>query len=260
MVRRSIKEHLISLVLLVILCMNTIFWSLLGGILSIFDQKGNLPHICNRNWAKLNLFIGGYMVDLEGVEHVDASRAYVIVSNHQSLFDIVMLLGLLPIQFRFVSRKEIFRIPFLGWAMRFARYIELDRTRLRDAMATLSKSTSVLSDGTSVVVFPEGTRSKDGRIQRFRKGPFQLALNARVPVLPVTIVGTKKAISQNGLHIVPCPVKMVVSQPIEASQYRGEGKVKRLMEDTRRIIQEKFDHYCNDYYPFKKDYMEKHIG
>jgi 1-acyl-sn-glycerol-3-phosphate acyltransferase len=249
MSKRSIKERIVSMVLLVILVLNTMLWSLLGGLLSIFDRKGNLAHLCNRIWAKLNLMIGGFDVDLEGIEHVDSSRAYVIISNHQALFDIIMLLGLLPLQFRFVSKKDIFRVPFLGWAMRFARYIELDRTRLREAMIILARSSSLFKEGTSIMVFPEGTRSVDGRIRPFRKGPFQLALNSQVPILPVTILGTKRAITQNSLHIVPCPVKMVVSKPIEISGY-GSKEVKRLMEDARSIIKEQFDHYCGDYYPF----------
>ncbi len=259
MVKGSIKMHCVSVALLVILCLNTIFWSLLGGLLSIFDRTGNLAHCCNRYWAGLNLLIGGFKVDLQGLEHVDSSRPYVIVSNHQALFDIIMLLGLLPIQFRFVSRKEIFRVPFLGWAMRFARYIKLDRSRLRDAKIILLKSAGVLREGTSVIVFPEGTRSRDGRIQRFRKGPFQLALNSRVPILPITILGTMKAISQKSLYIVPCPVKMVISKPIDVSEY-GAREVKRLMEDAQRIIKGQFDNYCNDYYPFKKEQADEHCG
>jgi 1-acyl-sn-glycerol-3-phosphate acyltransferase len=245
----TIKEQIVSRVLLIVLCLNTIFWSLLGGLLSLIDRKGNLAHSCNRKWARLNLLLGGYQVDFQGAKNFAPSRAYVVVSNHQALFDIVMLLGLLPLQFRFVSKKENFKIPFLGWAMRFARYIELDRQRLRAAMDTLARCADVLSQGTSVAIFPEGTRSRDGRMQRFRRGPFQLALRARVPILPVTILGTQKAISQKGLHIVPCPVKMIVSKPVEVTDYEAQ-EVKRLMEDTHRIIKEEFDKHHGDYFPF----------
>lgn len=257
--RKGAVEQLTSVTLLIVLCLNTIFWSLLGGLLSIFDREGNLAHICNRKWARLNLFFGGYKVDLEGIENLDPSRTYVVVSNHQAMFDIVIILGLLPIQFRFVSKKENFRVPFLGWAMRFARYIELDRSRLKAAMETLASSAHVLSQGRSVVIFPEGTRSKDGRIQRFRRGPFQLALSSQAPILPLTILGTQKAISQKGLHIVPCPVKMVVSKPIEVTDY-GENEVRRLMEDVRKVIIERFDRHYRDYYPFNVSCPEDSSG
>lgn len=257
--KRAVKENVVSVTLVIVLCLNTIFWSLFGGLLSIFNRKGDLAHICNRRWARLNLFFGRYKIALLGMENLQPTRTYVLVSNHLSMFDIVMLLGLLPIQFRFVSKRENFRVPFLGWAMRFARYIEIERGRLKAAKKTLVSSANVLNKGISVAIFPEATRSKDGRIQPFSRGAFQLALKGGVPVLPITIVGTKRAISQNGLYIVPCPVKMIISTPIEATNYKL-SEARRLMEDTRRVIAEQYERYCYDYYPFKRVDGEDSIG
>jgi 1-acyl-sn-glycerol-3-phosphate acyltransferase len=192
----------------------TIVLASLAFVTCPFDKRGNVVHSYARLWGRLILAASRTDVNVTGLEHIRPGLSYVFVCNHLSSFDIFSLLGYLPVQFRWVAKAELFRIPILGWAMRAAGYISLDRSGRRRAHESMELAARKIREGTSVVMFPEGSRSLGGRLQPFMKGAFTLAIRAGVPLLPVTIDGTWQIMPRSTLRISKGSVKITVSAPI----------------------------------------------
>jgi 1-acyl-sn-glycerol-3-phosphate acyltransferase len=146
-----------------------------------------------RSWGQAILDIAEMRLDIRGRDDLDWSRSYVIMSNHQSLFDIPVLTVAVPGSLRFVAKKELFRVPVWGQAMRAARIISIDRQNRRSAIESLHDAADVLRSGIHIWIAPEGTRSLDGKIGKLKKGGFMLALDTSTPILPMTISGTRHA-------------------------------------------------------------------
>jgi 1-acyl-sn-glycerol-3-phosphate acyltransferase len=147
-------------------------------------------HNYSRFWAKVGLKLAGVNLKVTGQEHLQPNQAVVYMPNHQSNFDILALFAGLPGQFRWLAKEELFQVPLFGLAMRRCGYISLDRSDRKKAIKSMQEASRRIQDGTSVVIFPEGTRSADGHLQKFKKGGFMLALKAQVPLLPVAISGS----------------------------------------------------------------------
>lgn len=187
---------------------------LLAIALSLFDSSGNLPHRVARLWAKVQLRSSGTKVTVRGLENADPGGNYILVSNHQSSFDIFVLLGCLPLQFRWLAKAELFRIPFLGWSMSRIGYIPIERDSPKKAYRSLLKAAERLRGGTSVMIFPEGTRSPDGRLQPFKKGVFLLALKSQASILPIAVRGTGRVMAKGAWRICPAQVEIIIELPI----------------------------------------------
>lgn len=171
-------------------------------------------------WAPVFLRIGGARIIVKGQEHVDPERPTIYVSNHQSTIDIPILLRAIPVNFRFVAKAQLKWVPFLGWYLWLAGHILIDRGNSKAAIASLDKGARQIRSGTSIVVFPEGTRSDDGRILPFKKGPFLLALKAGVHVVPVTIEGTGEMMPKNSWNVRKNrELYVTLGEPIDASKY-----------------------------------------
>lgn len=147
-------------------------------------------HNYARLWARVSLKLAGVTLKVRGQEHLQPSQAVIYMPNHQSNFDILALFAGLPGQFRWLAKEELFHVPLFGLAMRRCGYIPLNRTDRKKAVKSVIEAAQRIQSGTSVVIFPEGTRSPDGQLQEFKKGGFMLALKAQVPVLPVVIRGS----------------------------------------------------------------------
>jgi 1-acyl-sn-glycerol-3-phosphate acyltransferase len=171
------------------LVVTTIVLSTIALCASPFDRRGELSRRLSRLWAHIYLRIAGITVSVTGVEKVGASP-HIFMCNHQSALDIHVLLAYLPFSFKFIAKRSLFLIPFLGWAMKRAGHISLDRQNPRKALKAMDEAAKQIQDGTNILVFPEGTRSVDGKLLPFKKGVFSLALKARVPIVPVGICGT----------------------------------------------------------------------
>jgi len=173
--------------------LNLIFTTLFLSVIALctvpFDREGATIHKIGRFWAHLYLRIAGIKVSLTGLEGV-TSPPYIFMCNHQSALDIHVLLAHLPFSFKFVAKRSLFLIPFFGWAIKRAGYISLDRENPRRALHAMDEAAQRIQDGTNILVFPEGTRSVDGKLLPFKKGVFSLAMKARVPIVPVGICGT----------------------------------------------------------------------
>jgi 1-acyl-sn-glycerol-3-phosphate acyltransferase len=203
--------------------------------LLFFLPPAVVARLCGRSWARLNSFVTPMRVTVEGREHIDPRQSYVIVSNHQSHFDIFVLYGWLDIDFKWVMKQELRRVPVIGIACERLGHIYVDRSRHEAALASINAAKSRIVDGTSVIFFPEGTRSRDGQLRAFKKGAFKLALDLGLPILPVTITGTRKVLPSDTLDLFPGSVRMIIHPPVAVEGFTHQN-LAPLMERTRAII------------------------
>lgn len=214
---------------------SMIFFSISAVIVTLFDKSGNSAHICARLWAKGILLLSGIKLDIKGLEYLDQNHPQILASNHVGTFDFFVYLAYLPIQFRWVVKKELFRVPFMGLAMRQAGYIPIDREHTRQALKDLKKAASHLKIGNSVVIFPEGTRSKTGELGPFRRGSLLLATLSGNPIVPISIKGTFSILKKRSFLIYPGPIRVTIHSPIPVSKLSGKEQ-KELTQKVRQII------------------------
>jgi 1-acyl-sn-glycerol-3-phosphate acyltransferase len=187
-------------------------------------------------WARSLAFIAGVKVEVAGLENIPPTGPVIFACNHESAWDILVIFRVIPRNARFVAKRELFLIPVFGWYLWLAGYIKVDRGNRRRAVASLEKAARKVKAGTSLWVFPEGTRSRDGRIHAFKKGPFVLAIQAGVPIIPMAIVGSRAITPKEEMVLTPGTVKVGVGQPIHPESL-GNDRVRLLREVRRRIIE-----------------------
>jgi 1-acyl-sn-glycerol-3-phosphate acyltransferase len=215
----------------------TLFMASLSVLASFFSRSGDAVHRIARKWAGSILAVSGIRVTLTGLERIDPAASYIFMANHQSTYDIPVLLAHLPVQFRWIAKAELFRIPVFGRAMRGAGYISIKRDDRASAFQSLEQAAERMRCGRSVMIFPEGTRSRDGELQSFKKGGFVLAVDSRMPIVPVSISGTFEIMPKNTLMIQRREVLLSITDPIASSDYSRETKAE-LMERVRQAIQQ----------------------
>lgn len=167
----------------------TALFALSASIFTLFDASGSCYAFHARLWARVGLAMNNTPVALRGAEHLP-DGPFILMSNHQSNFDILSLIATVPRRVYWIAKKELFDIPLFGPSMRRGGYIPLDRSDGRKALKSMENAAAVIRGGSSVVMFPEGTRSRDGQLLPFKRGGFMLAVRAGVPVIPVTINGS----------------------------------------------------------------------
>ena len=225
-----------SILLWISIFISTVGLSTLAFITFPFDRNGNIVHYYARWWAKMQLLVSGVRVKVWGLEHIGKEPSYVYMANHQGSFDIFALLSCLPVQFRWIAKKELFAIPILGWAMGAANYISIDRSGKRKALESIERAASKIKAGVSVVIFPEGTRSRDGSIQPFKRGGFTLALKSGVPIIPITINGSGDVMPRDSLRVRPGKIRVTIDRAIETTRHSlSERNV--LMEKVRETLE-----------------------
>ncbi|MES0396023.1 MAG: lysophospholipid acyltransferase family protein [Syntrophobacteria bacterium] len=227
-----------SLLFYIVLFFATIFCGTAAMIFALISRGGNLSHLMGRLWGRILLFAGGVKVRVEGLQNIDPDQTYVFAANHQSQFDIFALLAHLPTQFRWLAKKELFRIPFLGVGMKGAGYIPIDRSNRREAFRSLDLAAARVREGTSIVIFPEGTRTVDGTLQSFKKGGFHLAIKSKRPIVPVSLSGTFAILPKKGFRIRPQTVLIYLGDPVPTEDISGRDR-DWLISEIRRRIQEK---------------------
>ncbi len=221
-------------------CFATLVAGTLVILLSFFVRSGNPLHKIARLWGKSILVVSRIKVSVKGLSNIDPASPYIYMPNHQSNFDIPVLLGHLTVQFRWLAKVELFKIPIFGRAMRKAGYISIDRYHRESAFESLTAAANKIKSGVSVLIFPEGTRSRDGNLRPFKKGGFVMAIDSGVPIVPVVITGTRAIMPKGKFRVYPGHVSMVIHKPIDTSTYTRETK-EALMESVRRVICEKFE-------------------
>jgi 1-acyl-sn-glycerol-3-phosphate acyltransferase len=200
-----------------------------------FDRSGRVIHLYARLWGWLILAATCVRVQIVGSEHIDSTRPYIYMCNHQGSFDIFTLLAHLGGQFRWLAKAELFKIPILGWAMSTAGYISLDRSKRKKAYRSMGFVARKIKQGTSVVIFPEGSRSFDGALQPFMNGGFTLAITAGVPICPITIDGTWAIMPRTSLRIKRGFVRLVIDRPIETAGLTMKDRRSLMQEVAKRI-------------------------
>ncbi|MBN2274876.1 MAG: 1-acyl-sn-glycerol-3-phosphate acyltransferase [Bacteroidales bacterium] len=186
-------------------------------------------------WSRINAFFTPMIVRVEGKENIHKATSYVIISNHQSVYDIFLIYGWLGIDIKWIMKKELRRLPGVGFGSRKVGHIFLDRSNSRVALESLNEAKRKLVNGTSVVMFPEGTRSDTGELGSFKRGAFKLALDLGLPILPLTLIGTKNILPNKSYNLMPGVVKMIIHEPIDIKKYR-EDDIIALMQNAKEII------------------------
>jgi 1-acyl-sn-glycerol-3-phosphate acyltransferase len=178
-------------------------------------------------------------VEVEGGGGIRKGEPYIFAANHQSQFDIPVLAGFLQEDFCWMAKKELFQIPVFGRSMRATGFIPVDRSHGRQAMQSLLEAAKRIAAGTSVILFPEGTRSRDGRLQEFKSGAMVLAIKAGVPLVPVAIIGTHKILPKGKLLVQPGEVLVRVGEPIDTKTYGTKQKhelAQRLQKEVALLM------------------------
>lgn len=228
-----------SLVAWPLVALYTIVMGSLSLALSLFDRKGRLQHWCARTWSRMIARTAMLDVRVRGAEHLRASESYVFLSTHQSWMDIPVMLGYLPSQLRIAAKREVFQIPFLGWHLSRGGHISINRGSTQDAVASLRGAAAGLRGGVSAFLFPEGTRTRDGSLQPLKKGGFKLAIEAGLPVVPVTITGTRRAMPRDSAVLRRGPVEMHIDPPIP-TRGLADRDLPDLMQQVRDAMEQHF--------------------
>jgi 1-acyl-sn-glycerol-3-phosphate acyltransferase len=200
---------------------------------TIVDRSGNAGHACARGWSWLILKTSGVRVRIQGLERLDRSRSYVFAANHQSIYDIPILFASLPFQLRIIAKESLGNIPFLGWHLRRTGHVLVDRSK--PGAGVVKRMARLVDEGHSLIVFPEGTRSTDGLVARFKGGSFVIAVDAGLAVVPITIVGSRHVMFRGEVTVRPGNVTLIVHEPIETSTLSREG-VREFAAQVREIV------------------------
>jgi 1-acyl-sn-glycerol-3-phosphate acyltransferase len=213
----KLSFHWFRTVFFLIPCISV--YSIVLGTLSILstfvDRRGHAAHWCARAWSWLILATTGVAVTVEGLEHVTPGETYIFISNHQSFYDIPVIFSSLPFQLRIISKESIGAVPFLGWHLRRAGHLLVNRSN-PDRTGILNRWRRLVADHLSLIIFPEGTRSKDGQVGRFRGGSFLLALEAGLTIVPLSISGSRHVMGKGAITTRPGRVRLVVHPPVAA--------------------------------------------
>jgi 1-acyl-sn-glycerol-3-phosphate acyltransferase len=205
-------------------------------LFGLFDPHGKHVYFVTRFWSWMILAIGGVTIRVYGLSRLDAGQQYLFMVNHQSNIDIPVLVQSLPaFQLRSIAKKELLWVPFFGWALWAGKHIIVDRADGAGARGSLKKAEARIRGGISVVVFPEGTRSPDGRLLPFKRGGFLLAAKTRTAIVPVTINGSGKSLAKGEWRLRAGVVEVHVSEPISMTDHRP-GTLRALATDVQRLI------------------------
>ena len=227
-----------SLFFYTIFFISTILLGITAIVTAFVTRKSDWAHLVGRFWGNLNLWAAGVKVRVKGFENLDPHRGYVFLSNHQGWFDIFTLLGKLRVQFRWLAKEELFKVFVLGPAMRAAGYVPIDRSDRKKAMASLHLAAEKVQQGTSIVIFPEGTRSPDGVLQEFKKGGFVLAIKSQQSVVPVAISGSYHVLRKRGDWMIhPGVIDVTIENPVSTVGLRIRDN-EALMQTVRETIRQ----------------------
>jgi 1-acyl-sn-glycerol-3-phosphate acyltransferase len=213
--------------------------TLLFSTLTVLFAWWVSPHFASRvfaaTWARVLSFLTPMPVTVEGGEHAQRSRSFVVASNHQSMFDILVIYGWLKLDLKWVMKAELRKIPAIGLGCEKAGHIFVERRNPKQATQAIADALERRGDGIGILFFPEGTRSNDGRLLPFKKGAFRTAIEQQLPVLPVTLVGTRDILPARSLRLFPGPARMVIHPPIETTGMTI-GQIDTLLQQTRQVI------------------------
>jgi len=211
----------------VILTFTFSVMAIFSGLISPYSRFSNWVV---RSWARSCLKAAGIKIELEGLDKIDRSKSYVYMQNHQGNFDILASVVAIPGTARFLAKAELFRIPVFAQGMRLVGMLEVDRGNSQQAKKTIIKAIDVVKSGVSVIIYPEGTRSRDGNIQKFKKGGFILAIDGQIPIMPMVISGSREIMSKKSLHLHKGEIRIRFHSGIRLSRRNWPGCVTRTQK------------------------------
>jgi 1-acyl-sn-glycerol-3-phosphate acyltransferase len=217
----------------------TIVLGTISILSSLVDRSGDFGHRCARLWSRLILRTTGVRAVVRGAEYLDSAPSFVLASNHQSIYDIPILFASLPLQLRIVAKASLGSVPFLGWHLQRTGHLLVDRRN--PGADIVQKMRRLVSEAHSLIVFPEGTRSVDGRVGRFKKGSFLVAIDAGLPVVPVSVSGSRHVMLKGRLMVCPGEVRVTVHEPIPTRGVSRDQVVElasRVRAEVRRVVDE----------------------
>lgn len=234
---RTISLWIVTGIITIFYSLLIYIWTLLFGWI---DKNRTIPHLLGRCWG-LSLFGANpfWRLQIEGLEHVDPKQRYVIVCNHSSMTDILVLYHL-PLQFKWMAKEELFKVPILGWTMTCMKYIRLKRGNFASIRKSYDDAKAWIAKGICVVIFPEGTRSRDGKIQAFKNGAFRLAIETKTPILPVALSGMKDMLPKgSGSMSWQSRGKMTILKPCSTENFdlsQTEGLRLQVHADIEKLL------------------------
>jgi 1-acyl-sn-glycerol-3-phosphate acyltransferase len=219
-----------------LLVIDTIVFTLIGLIVTFFDKNGRLVHLhLAVPWAKVFLKGCGIKVNVTGLKNIDPSVPHIYMTNHQSLLDIFALLAAIPVDFKFIVKQELMRIPILAFGMKRAGYIGIERSNPRKAVKSIAAAARKIKNGASVVIFPEGTRSLDGKLQPFKRGGFNLALKSGCDIIPVAISNSYRFAPKGSFKIKRGAFDIHFGKPLSVKGYTKKN-MGELMDRVSEAI------------------------
>lgn len=228
----GIYQYLIAFPILLVI---TILTAILTIIITPFGANTVVAYFPARFWSRAICALLFVKVEISGLEHIDKKQSCVFVCNHQSMFDVFVIYGWLPVFFKWVMKAELRRIPFVGKACEAAGHIFLNRSNPKAIQRSLEKAEKQLKNGVSVVIFPEGTRTYDGSVKKFKRGAFMIATDLKLPVIPITIDGAFERLKRNSAYVHPGIIRVTVHPAVQIESYLPD-KQQQLADDCHDIV------------------------
>jgi 1-acyl-sn-glycerol-3-phosphate acyltransferase len=223
-----------------LIVLYTIVWGSVGCVLAVADRSGEAVLWVGRQWVGWIFWSCGITVEADGLENVDPRQPCVFMSNHQSVVDVGALVLTLPVSWRFVAKRELVWVPFFGWAMWLGGHVIIDRGNHERAIASLRRAAQRIREGMNVIIFPEGTRSDTGEMRAFKSGGFHLAIEAQVPILPVTVSGSRHLTPKRSLRVESGHVLVRYGKPL-STRGLGAADSEALKRRVREAIAAGYD-------------------
>lgn len=224
-----------SIVIWITGTITMVFFATLAVLASFIDRTGNLSHKFSSDWTRVLLRLIRVQVNVRGAKNIEKGKTYIITSNHQGLVDICLIATYIPLNFKWIVKKELLEIPFFGLALKASRYIAVNREDGKKAIKDMKQAEVFLNNGVSIAIFPEGTRTRDGRVEEFKKGAFVLANRSKMPILPVSIDGSFNILAKGGFIVRPQKVTFTIHKPVFTDNMTVEER-KELPAKIQKIV------------------------
>jgi 1-acyl-sn-glycerol-3-phosphate acyltransferase len=224
---------------IVIMIAANAFMSIIALVSLLVEKDGRTYFWAGSTWSRLCLWICAIDVRVRGIENIQRDGSYIFVTNHASMFDIPAVMSVLP-RVRIMFKKELSYVPLWGWALKWGHHIMVDRAKGSEAMKSIDRAAKAIKSGGSVILFAEGTRTRDGKLLPFKRGAFTLAAKSGVPIVPITINGSFKILPKASLDIRPSPIELLLDKPIDTSRVATREEEIALMNCVRGIIERNY--------------------
>ncbi len=223
-----IYQYLITWPILMVLTIFTAVFT----VFTVHWRNAEFVHKVQQFWSRSFFWLMFLPVSIDGTEHIQPGQSYVFVSNHQSMFDVWLVYGWLPVVFKWLMKAELRKVPFVGTGCKAAGHIFIDRRNAKAAMESLKEVEKQLVNGVSTVIFPEGTRSLNGEVGRFKRGAFQIAWDLGLPVIPLSLDGCFEVLPKGKPFVQRHPVHMHIGEPIDLKKYTDSNEAIDAVRDA----------------------------